>query len=137
MYSYEDRLRAVRLVGAILLEQTDEWVVQRARYMPRDTLKKSGTRLAQRNGYLHEDAPGRPYRERGGDRSPVVWFAFRLESGFLDAVVHQEIPDGRTALRLWRKGAFGAETLVAGTVSHAWAVLEQFADPVDEYAHLG
>ncbi len=27
-----------RLVGAILLEQTDEWVVQRARYMPRDTL---------------------------------------------------------------------------------------------------
>ncbi len=27
-----------RLVGAILLEQTDEWAVQRARYMPRETL---------------------------------------------------------------------------------------------------
>jgi transposase-like protein len=29
-----------RLVGAILLEQTDEWAVQRARYMPRDTLSE-------------------------------------------------------------------------------------------------
>ncbi|MBW7886653.1 MAG: IS256 family transposase [Caldilineaceae bacterium] len=29
-----------RLVGAILLEQTDEWVVHRARYMPRDTLSE-------------------------------------------------------------------------------------------------
>lgn len=27
-----------RLVGAILLEQADEWAVQRARYMPRETL---------------------------------------------------------------------------------------------------
>lgn len=27
-----------RLVGAVLLEQNDEWTMQRARYMPRDTL---------------------------------------------------------------------------------------------------
>jgi len=29
-----------RLVGAILLEQADEWAVQRARYMPRDMLSE-------------------------------------------------------------------------------------------------
>ena len=29
-----------RLVGAILLEQTDEWAVQRARYMPRETMNE-------------------------------------------------------------------------------------------------
>ena len=27
-----------QLVGAALLEQNDEWAVQRARYMPRDTM---------------------------------------------------------------------------------------------------
>lgn len=27
-------------VGAILCEQTDEWIVQRARYMPREALNE-------------------------------------------------------------------------------------------------
>lgn len=38
IFPNEDAIR--RLVGAILLEQTDEWAVQRARYMPRDTLSE-------------------------------------------------------------------------------------------------
>lgn len=32
-----------RLVGAILLEQNDEWAFRRARYMPRDTSPKCST----------------------------------------------------------------------------------------------
>ena len=31
-------MRIVRLVGAILLEQNDEWAVQRARYMTLETI---------------------------------------------------------------------------------------------------
>ena len=30
----------VRLIGAILLEQNDEWAVQRARYMTRETINE-------------------------------------------------------------------------------------------------
>jgi hypothetical protein len=32
----------VRLVGALLLEQSDEWAVQRARYMPLETIAAIG-----------------------------------------------------------------------------------------------
>ena len=34
-----------RLIGAILLEQNDEWVVQRARYMTRETIAPLGDHL--------------------------------------------------------------------------------------------
>ena len=34
--------RIVRLVGAILLEQNDEWAVQRARYMTPETIAPIG-----------------------------------------------------------------------------------------------
>lgn len=34
--------RGVRLVGAILLEQNDEWAVQRARYMTLETIAPLG-----------------------------------------------------------------------------------------------
>jgi putative transposase len=36
IFPYEDAI--VRLVGAILLEQNDEWAVQRARYMTVETI---------------------------------------------------------------------------------------------------
>ncbi|MGB0211217.1 transposase, partial [Algiphilus sp.] len=36
IFPNEDAIR--RLVGAILLEQNDEWAVQRARYMTRETI---------------------------------------------------------------------------------------------------
>jgi hypothetical protein len=36
IFPYDDAL--VRLVGAILLEQNDEWAVQRARYMTLETM---------------------------------------------------------------------------------------------------
>ena len=35
-------LSIVRLVGAILLEQNDEWAVQRARYMTLETIATLG-----------------------------------------------------------------------------------------------
>ena len=34
-----------RLVGALLLEQSDEWAVQRARYMTLETIATLGSRL--------------------------------------------------------------------------------------------
>lgn len=36
------RLVIIRLVGALLLEQNDEWAVQRARYMPLETIVPLG-----------------------------------------------------------------------------------------------
>lgn len=36
--SFPNEAAIKRLVGTIPLEQTDEWAVQRTRYLPRDTL---------------------------------------------------------------------------------------------------
>jgi len=36
----------MRLVGAILLEQNDEWAVQRARYMTLETINQMAMKLS-------------------------------------------------------------------------------------------
>jgi Transposase, Mutator family len=57
-----------RLVGAILLEQNDEWAVQRARYMTLETIPMrddlalmlpAASRMNQ-SGPTHHGVPGRP-----------------------------------------------------------------------------
>ncbi len=43
MGSHPDRrVTVVRLIGALLLEQNDEWAVQRARYMTLETIAPLG-----------------------------------------------------------------------------------------------
>ena len=37
-FPFPDEVSVVRLVGAMLLEQNDEWAVQRARYMTLETM---------------------------------------------------------------------------------------------------
>jgi putative transposase len=40
------KLQSQRLIGAILLEQNDEWTVQRARYMTQETVAPLSDNLA-------------------------------------------------------------------------------------------
>ncbi len=51
----------IRLVGAILLEQNDEWAVQRARYMTLETIAPIGDDPAVASRHSPADRPG-PYR---------------------------------------------------------------------------
>jgi hypothetical protein len=56
----------VRLVGALLLEQNDEWTVQRARYMTLETIAPMGCRhQPARRGILIKQAR---IRKHGNDQ---------------------------------------------------------------------
>ena len=43
---FPNEAAVTRLIGALLLEQNDEWAVQRARYMTLETIAKLGDDLA-------------------------------------------------------------------------------------------
>ncbi len=81
----------VRLVGALLLEQNDEWAIQRARHMTLETIAHSAMIHSSRCRHRQRDAAAQPAQEQCSYTARWDTIAWRLLAELLEARVSRSM----------------------------------------------